>query len=60
MVEQRIINSELHQDACLITIEKASFDFTSWHQEHEGIVRWCLDGGWDKEEDMHWDIESWL
>jgi hypothetical protein len=37
-VEQRIIDSNLRQDARLNTIEKAASDFTSWRQEHEGIV----------------------
>ena len=37
-VEQRIIDSELRQEVCLSTIEKAASDLTSWRQEHEGIV----------------------
>jgi hypothetical protein len=37
-VEQRIIDSELHQDSRLITIKKAASDLNSWRQEHEGVV----------------------
>ena len=38
MVEQRIIDSELCQDACLSTIEMAASNLNSWRQEHEGII----------------------
>ena len=38
VVEQRIIDFEHRQDARLSSIEKATSDLNSWHQEHEGVV----------------------